>query len=114
MLHGTLQPPQLFGSRVVSTHLLPAQSVGVFVAQPVTQVPVEAEHTGAAAAQAVGVDAVLQPPQFAGNVMSVSHPFDGTPSQSAYPALHEAMTQPDGPQAAVAWARLQLVPHAPQ
>jgi hypothetical protein len=106
------QPLQLFGSLVVFTQRVPLQSVGVLAEQPVTQ-PV-GEHTGAELPQAVGADEVLQPPQFAGCVMSVSQPFLGSPSQSAKPTLHDLMTQPELLQEELACARLQTVPQTPQ
>jgi hypothetical protein len=44
----------------------------------------------------------------------VSHPLAATPSQSPNPALHIAIVQPPFEHAAVAFASMQIVPHAPQ
>jgi hypothetical protein len=106
------QALQLFGSLVVFTQRVPLQSMGVAAGQPVTHP--EGEQTGAAEPQAVGVAAVLQPPQLAGCVMSVSQPFAGLPSQSAKPVLHDAMAQLEALQTAVAWAGVQATPQPPQ
>jgi hypothetical protein len=84
-LQALAQPPQLLASLVVLTHLVPLQSVGALAWQPDTHVyvPAEPEHTGVPPLHAVGLEVVLQPPQLAGRVMSVSQPFKATPSQSA-------------------------------
>jgi hypothetical protein len=97
---------------VVSTQLVPPQSVGVEAGQPETQP--EAEQTGVAAPHTVGLAAVLQPPQLAGWVMSVSQPLLARPSQSAKPAAHAVTTQAEALHAEVACARLQTLPQAPQ
>jgi hypothetical protein len=106
------QALQSFTLLVVSTQLVPPQSVGVPAGQPETQP--EAEHTGVAAAHAVGFAAVLQPPQLAGWVMSVSQPLLARPSQSANPAAHADTMQPEALHADVACGRLHVAPQAPQ
>jgi len=96
---GSVQPlpqaPQLFTSLVVSTHIVPLQSVGVAGEQPDTQP--EAEQTGVAPAHTT-----LQLPQVDGLARSVSQPFKAIPSQSAKPASHEAIVQLAALQPAVA------------
>ena len=44
----------------------------------------------------------------------ISQPFEGRPSQSAYPALQVEMTQAPAVQPDVAFARLQTLPQVPQ
>jgi hypothetical protein len=107
-----LQALQLLGSFVVLTQWVPPQSVGALAGQPETQP--EGEHTGVEAPHAAECVAVLQPPQLAGCVMSVSQPFAATPSQSAKPALQDAIAQLDPLQVAVACGVLHTFPHAPQ
>jgi len=53
-------------------------------------------------------------PQLAGCDKSVSQPFDAMPSQSANPALHDAMVQLPMVQFDVAWGRLHTLPQLPQ
>lgn len=56
-----------------------------------------------------------QPPQlFLSFVMLTSHPFDGSPSQSRKPELHETITHEPVVQEPVAFAGLHCVPHEPQ
>jgi hypothetical protein len=63
---------------------------------------------------AVGFAVVLQPPQLAAWVMSVSQPFVALPSQSAKPVVHDATAQLLERHAAVACARLHALAQAPQ
>ena len=83
-LHALAQAPQLFASVVVLTQV-PLHSVGMLEEQPETHsyVVPESEQRGVPPEQAVGFAVVLQPPQLAAWVMSVSQPFVGLPSQSA-------------------------------
>jgi hypothetical protein len=61
------------------------------------------------------LQAMPQPPQFFMSVWrSVSHPFAATPSQSAKPALHEAIAHAPIAHLLVAFASPQAVLHAPQ
>ena len=58
---------------------------------------------------------VAQLLQWAGSAFRlISQPFEGRPSQSAYPALQVATTHAPAVQPDVAFARLQTVPQAPQ
>jgi hypothetical protein len=57
---------------------------------------------------------VLHPPQLEVVVSGVSQPVASLPSQSPKPLLHDAMLHVPVAHVAVANARPQLVPHAPQ
>jgi hypothetical protein len=85
------QEPQLAGSEVVSTsHPFvgsPSQS-----AKPGAQASVQALAVQVGLAFASAGHATPQPPQLAGSeVMSTSHPFVGTPSQSAKPGAQASV-----------------------
>ncbi len=55
-----------------------------------------------------------QPPQSPSVLSGVSQPFASLPSQLPKPGLHDAIAQVPPEHVAVAFARVQVVPHAPQ
>jgi len=105
-------PLQSLALLVVSTHV-PLHSFGVPVGHPDTHVP--PAHTGSFAGHAL-----LQDPQVAGLVMSVSQPSSGIPSQSAHPAAHADAGKLHAPAAvhdvapATCARFVQSWPHVPQ
>ena len=112
--HCALHAPQLFTlvrvliSQPSDTMLL--QSAKPALHEPMRHAPLLQTDVPLAA-----VHCVPQPPQFpASAAMLTSQPLAGLLSQSAKPGRHAPMTHIPAAHAAVALARLQTIPHAPQ
>jgi hypothetical protein len=88
---------------------LPSQSVqpeehAVTTQVPLVQLPVPF----------AGLQAIPQPPQFAGVLVGVSQPSARSPLQFAKPGLHVTSSQVPLSQLAVPFGKLHLLPQAPQ
>jgi hypothetical protein len=111
--HATPHAPQFLSSLVVFAQVAPQQVWPAVHEAEGLQVPTQVppEHAGRDAGQTLP-----QPPQlFGSSPVLVSQPFATTPSQSAKPGTHPAMSHADEAQPAIAFANgPQALPHAPQ
>jgi hypothetical protein len=114
-----------FESAQVEPQVPQLLSVRVDVSQPLlstpSQFPKPALHVAMAQLPVLQVAVALvrpqvppQTPQFVRVFRRVSQPLPSRPSQLPQPASHERIWQLPLPQVAVAFAREQVVPHAPQ
>lgn len=113
--HATLHPPQLaVVLSWVSQPLAVVQSPKPVLQAPIVHTPVLL-HVAAALAK---LHAMLQPPQSVSVVVERSQPLPGRPSQSAKPALHAVMLQPEPVHVAMATlgkvVQLLFMPQPPQ